>query len=103
MTDYERPSVPTAAADIEEELAAKEPSELRGVAQYAEALAEHLEREERLDKADQGDEGKGDRPPSVPDKAGVTVKEIDGRRYEYYQWRDGDSVKSQYKGVAEED
>jgi len=30
-----------------------------------------------------------DRPDSVPAKASTTVKEINGNRYYYWQWRDG--------------
>ena len=38
------------------------------------------------------------RPESVPAKASTTVKEINGNRYYYWQWRDGDRIRSQYKG-----
>ncbi len=39
-----------------------------------------------------------DRPDGVPSKATVTVKEINDNRYYYWQWRDGDQIKSKYKG-----
>jgi len=39
-----------------------------------------------------------DRPDSVPAKASTTVKEINGNRYYYWQWRDGEKIRSQYNG-----
>ena len=32
----------------------------------------------------------------APPKATLTTKEIDGRKYFYYQWRDGSKIKSEY-------
>lgn len=32
----------------------------------------------------------------APPRATITVKEINGNRYYYYQWRDGDAIKSEY-------
>jgi hypothetical protein len=40
----------------------------------------------------------GERPDGVPGKASITVKEINENRYYYWQWRDGDTVKSTYHG-----
>ena len=37
-------------------------------------------------------------PEGVPGKATLTVKEINDNRYYYWQWREGDSVKSKYAG-----
>ncbi|GAB7095352.1 hypothetical protein JCM30237_25050 [Halolamina litorea] len=42
-----------------------------------------------------------DRPEGVPAKASTTIKEINGNRYHYWQWRDGDKIRSQYKGPAD--
>ena len=39
----------------------------------------------------------GDAPP----RASVTTKTIDGRSYYYYQWRDGEKVKSEYIGPVD--
>jgi len=36
----------------------------------------------------------------VPMRAYVSIKEIDGRYYAYWQWRDGDKIKSEYRGPA---
>ncbi|MXV63688.1 hypothetical protein GS429_16800 [Natronorubrum sp. JWXQ-INN-674] len=33
-------------------------------------------------------------PDDVPERASVTVKEIGGTTYHYYQWRDGDRIES---------
>jgi len=37
-------------------------------------------------------------PKMSPPKATLTEKEINGNRYYYWQWREGDKIKSQYKG-----
>jgi hypothetical protein len=39
-----------------------------------------------------------DPPDGVPANATLTVKEINNNRYYYWQWRDGDSIRSKYKG-----
>ena len=79
---------------------------LRDIATYAEALAEHKEREDRLEKeTDQEDveEQPDDLPDDVPAKATITIKEINDNRYYYWQWREGDKVRSQYKGPVNSD
>ncbi|WP_080510541.1 hypothetical protein [Halorubrum kocurii] len=68
------------------------PEQLQGIATYAEALAEHKERETRLEEsADQkeAEERPDDLPNDVPAKATITIKEINDNRYYYWQWRDG--------------
>lgn len=35
-------------------------------------------------------------PDDVPTKATVTIKTINNNRYYYWQWRDGDKIKSRY-------
>jgi len=82
------------------------PEQLRDVARYGEALAEHKEWEARLEaKADDADvkERPDDLPDDVPAKATITIKEINDNRYYYWQWREGDAVKSQYKGPVNSD
>lgn len=44
------------------------------------------------DQAVDGDDV--DYPDDVPERASVTVKEIAGTTYYYYQWRDGDRIES---------
>jgi hypothetical protein len=68
---------------------------------YAETLAEHKERETRLDESADQEEVEGrpdDLPDDVPAKATITIKEINDNRYDYWQWREGDTVTSKYKG-----
>jgi hypothetical protein len=47
---------------------------------------------EHSEQVDDSDE----RPEGVPSKATRVVKEINDNRYHYWQWRDGESVKSKY-------
>ena len=93
------PDIPARTVEVLDGLSSEK---LRHVAQYAEQLAEHREREQRLpenqgsqqDAADRTD----DMPDDVPSKASLTVKEINDNRYYYWQWREGDQIKSRYKG-----
>lgn len=101
---YSPPSPPKELPDdVAETLYACSPDLLRHIRRYAEELAEYREREARLaeheDQEDQGDleERPTNFPDDVPSKAPITVKEINDNRY-YWQWREGDSVKSKYKG-----
>jgi hypothetical protein len=96
------PSTPPAnlPTEVVTTLNESDPEQLRDVATYAEALAEHKEPEARLgESADQQEvkERPDDLPDDVPAKATVTIKEINDNRYYYWQWREGDSVKSKYK------
>ncbi|MFC7216052.1 hypothetical protein ACFQO4_18445 [Saliphagus sp. GCM10025334] len=80
--------------------------QLRCVARYAEELAEYREREARLAEADEKvelDERPDDLPDGVPSKATLTIKEINDNRYYYWQWRDGDKIRSKYKGPVNPD
>ena len=51
------------------------------------------------DSADD-DEALPDRPDGVPTKASITTKTIKGNQYDYWQWRDGDKIKSKYIGPS---
>ncbi|ELY48763.1 hypothetical protein [Natronolimnohabitans innermongolicus] len=44
--------------------------------------------------ADAADGSELEYPAGVPPRASVTVKEIAGSTYHYYQWRDGDRIES---------
>ncbi|WP_435099072.1 hypothetical protein [Halorubrum sp. N11] len=82
------------------------PERLHDVATYAEALAEHKQREDRLEEEadqDEVEERQDDLPDDVPTKATITIKEINDNRYYYWQWREGDKVRSQYKGPVSSD
>ncbi|AUV84520.1 hypothetical protein C2R22_23550 (plasmid) [Salinigranum rubrum] len=93
-------------ADIVEQLDDFSPDLLRHAARYAEELAEHREREARLaeeDSTDESEERPEDLPDDVPTKATITIKDINDNRYYYWQWRDGDRVRSKYKGPVNPD
>ena len=77
--------------------------DLDDVARRAEHLAAEKRRQQRIDDQDQAEPNVGDRPESVPSKASLTMKTINGNDYEYWQWRDGDSIKSKYHGLADEE
>jgi len=77
------------------------PDQLQHIARYAEELAEHKAREARLEAKsddDEIDERPGDLPDDVPSKATITIKKINDNRYYYWQWREGETVTSKYKG-----
>ncbi|WP_254534018.1 hypothetical protein [Natrinema gelatinilyticum] len=104
---YEPPA-PSAElpTDVVDTLNDYSPELLRHVARYAEELAEYREREARLAEAedeDEIDERPDDLPDDVPSKATVTIKEINDNRYYYWQWREGDRVKSKYKSPVNPD
>jgi hypothetical protein len=102
---YEPPTPPVSlGTEIVNTLNESSPERLRDVAAYAEALAEHKEREARLEEDTNQDEGEkqlDNIPDDVPTKATITVKEINDNRYYYWQWRDGDKVRSKYKGPVD--
>ena len=93
-------------ADIVSKLDERPPEVLRQIAQFAEEFAEHREREVRLAESDEDEEVEErpeDLPDDVPSKATITIKEINDNRYYYWQWREGDSVTSKYKGPVNPD
>jgi len=95
---------PTLPAGIAGECSSLSADQLRALVTYAESLAEYRERETRLEGEDaSSDEVPDDRPDAVPTGASVTIKEINDNRYRYWQWRDGDKIKSKYIGPATPD
>jgi hypothetical protein len=78
--------------------------QLQDVARYGEALAEHKALKTRFEEESEDDEI-GERPDEfpedVPTKATITIKEINDNRYYYWQWRDGERVRSKYKGPVD--
>jgi hypothetical protein len=98
---YEPPTPPAdLPADIVDTLNEYSSDQLRHVSRYAEALAEYKERTDRLesDNDDEDEERPPDLPDDVPAKATITIKEINDNRYYYWQWREGETVTSKYKG-----
>jgi len=104
---YEPPTPPTDLPDgVVDTLDDYSPELLRDVASYAEELAEYRERKARLEEQDsqsEVEERPDDIPDDVPSRATITIKEINDNRYYYWQWRDGDQVKSKYKGPVDSD
>ena len=102
LMSYEPPTPPAELpTDLVDTLNGYSPDQLQHVAHYAEALAEHKEREARLKEESEDSEVKerpDDLPDEVPTKATITIKEINDNRYYYWQWRDGDKIRSKYKG-----
>ncbi|WP_135823169.1 hypothetical protein [Halostella litorea] len=98
---YSPPSPPQEIPDdVVEMLNKQSPEVLKHIAQYGEELAEHREREARLaeqDEEEQIEDRPGDHPDDVPSKATITIKKINDNRYYYWQWRDGDRIRSKYK------
>jgi len=99
---YEPPTPPAELpTDIVNTLNDYSPDQLQQVARYAEGLAEHKAREARLkeeSEEDDIDERPDGLPDDVPSKATITIKEINDNRYYYWQWREGETVTSKYKG-----
>ena len=103
MSDEPTPPA-TLPSGIIEECSALPADQLRDLARYAESLAEYREREGQLEGDDESsDDAPDDRPEEVPASASVTIKEINDNRYRYWQWRDGDKIKSKYIGPANPD
>lgn len=80
---------------------ALDPATLDDVARRTEHLAMEKRRQQRNEE--QAETDVGDRPKGVPWKASLTVKTISDNRYAYWQWRDGDSVKSKYHSPTDEE
>lgn len=87
----------------------RDPDRLRAVGRYLEELAAWREATgDGAESADEDGEAVGETaestadgadadheyPEGVPERAEVTVKEIAGTTYYYYQWRDGDRIES---------
>ena len=112
-SDRDRPTPPSDLdRDAREALARledRDADQLRAVGRYLEALAAWTEAnadepEPPTSAASASNERGGDDgersdadleyPEDVPERAEVTVKEIAGTTYYYYQWRDGDRIES---------
>ena len=104
---YEPPMPPAElSTDIVDTLNGYSPDQLQYVASYAKELAEYKAREIRLEEESddsEGDERPDELPDDVPSKATITIKEINDNRYYYWQWREGDTVTSKYKGPVNAD
>jgi hypothetical protein len=98
------PSPPTdLPTDLVDTLEGWSAERLRLLARYAEEVAEHRECEDRRDEEAHRDDAPSDHPDDVPSKATLTIKEINDNRYYYWQWRDGEKIKSKYEGPVTPD
>ena len=91
-------------ADIVESLNECSPELLHHVGTYVTELAAYREREDSIAEEcneDSNQEASSDRPDEVPSKATITIKKINDNRYYYWQWREADKVRSQYKGPVD--
>lgn len=114
-------TLPTPPADIpkyiREPLKKQSAARLRHISQYAQELADAKDRREQEQQEKTGEEDDQedtdveepdrdqheDLPEGVPAKASITIKEINNNRYYYWQWREGDKIRSQYKGPVNPD
>ena len=106
MERSDRPVPPEALdADIRAFLVAlgdEDAETIRSVASYAEDLAGWAEVRSAASETDDGvdptpradDRTAVPIPDDVPETATVSVTEIGGTEYYYYQWRDGDRIRS---------
>ena len=79
---------------------------MRQIARYAEDLADYQEQAAHRIEAEGEADPDGrveDRPDGVPSKALITIKTINDNRYYYWQWRDGEKIRSKYKGPISSD
>ncbi|SFS50004.1 hypothetical protein [Halostagnicola kamekurae] len=97
MNDEDERPLPPADLDPEvvESLAVFEdeaPATMRAVAAYLEERAEWEE--------SRSADGSEETPAGVPERATVSVTEIGGTEYRYYQWREDDEIKSATRKVS---
>lgn len=95
QTDSDRPAPPASLDDdvlaALETISEQDADELRAIGTYLEELADWQE----ATTAGTSDDGAAvDYPDGVPERASVSVKEIAGTTYYYYQWREGDRIES---------
>ncbi|WP_254524662.1 hypothetical protein [Natrinema caseinilyticum] len=101
MTADERPSVPAeldrTGCEALRELEGRDASTLRAAGRYLEELAAWTERRDADDGETRApaDAASVALPDGVPERASVSVTTIGGTEYRYYQWRDGDEIRSE--------
>ena len=76
---------------------------LRAIAAHATALADHRDHESDEDHQSTDVDDIDDLPQDVPAKASIVTKNINDNQYYYWQWRDGDQIKSKYKAPVNPD
>lgn len=111
IPDLPEPTPPEDAPKyVAEGLEKQDPVTLRNLSRYAEELANYKRQEIERELEDAADVDEDEVPEEwdtdeweetledadAPSGAGITTKTIDGRGYYYYQWREGDKIKSEY-------
>ena len=93
MAPDERPTPPSELSAISDEvrdaLTAHDAATLHAVSDYLEELAAWKDDYDGEDAADPETY-----PDGVPERATVSVTDIAGTEYYYYQWREGDEIRS---------
>jgi len=99
MTPDERPTPPpeldSVSDEAHDELTAQDSATLRAMSSYLEKLAVWKDRHDAEDASSSDEAGPETYPDGVPERATVSVTEIAGTEYYYYQWRDGDEIRSE--------
>jgi hypothetical protein len=99
----DRPEPPEIAQYLLDGLVRQPPEDLRAIASYADSLAAWKLANEESSSDDENGESSTDEeqkisPDGVPSKATIVVKEINGNQYYYWQWREGEHIRSKYEG-----
>ncbi|ELY63028.1 hypothetical protein [Natronococcus jeotgali] len=83
---------------ILEGLEKQSPETLREIAKIAAEMADNKERqfETELEEKEIDDRPKDLDRDDAPSNATLATKEINGNRYYYWQWREGEKIKSEY-------
>ncbi|ELZ17677.1 hypothetical protein [Natrinema limicola] len=99
MTPDERPTPPpeldSVSDETRDELIAQDEATLRAVSSYLETLAAWKDQHDGEDTSSSDGLEPETYPDGVPKRATVSVTEIAGTEYYYYQWRDGDEIRSE--------
>jgi len=99
MTPDERPAPPpeldSVSDETRDELIAQDEAMLRAVSSYLEELAAWKDQHDGEDASSSDGADPETYPDGVPDRATVSVTEIAGTEYYYYQWREGDEIRSE--------
>jgi hypothetical protein len=81
----------------------QDPDTLRQIATHATALADHHEQPDDDQNTPDVDDVDHPADDDVPAKASIVTKTINDNQYYYWQWRDGDQIKSKYKAPVNPD
>ena len=101
MTPDERPTPPpeldSVSDETRDELTAQDGATLRAVSSYLDELAAWKDQHDGEDaSSDEAEVAEPETyPDGVPERATVSVTEIAGTEYYYYQWREGDEIRSE--------